>query len=235
MSRMDIPASEARSSVYRLLASLFARELSEENIHGFLRGNAGQLLNALETVPECDAIIRHLKTFFSNITDTEQAGLDLAESYAWNFHGAGGPHSTPLYASVYLSKSKATHQETEQELRGLLHAQKLTSKISEQEPYDHLSVILEFVAWLDEMEGGVRLRQSAQKLRQEVIEKYLLSWLPVFTSRCSNADRLGFYSGLAKATLTYIETDYMQTELLTRPSGEPSTLSPVVSTLVKQV
>jgi len=235
MSQMVKPVSEARSSVYRLLASLFARELSEENIHGFQRGNAGQLLNALETVPECVAIIRHLKTFFSNITDTKQTGMDLAESYAWNFHGAGGPRSSPLYASVYLSKSKATHQETEQALRGLLHEQKLSSTNSEQEPYDHLSVILEFVAWLDEMEGDVRLRDSVQKLRHEVIEKYLLSWLPIFTGRCTNADRLGFYSGLAKATLTFIEADYKQSELLIRPKGEPGTSSPVVSTLVKQV
>jgi len=213
MSRKENPITKARSSVYRLLASLFARELSEENISAFQKGNTRHLLDALETVPECVAIISHLKTHFSDIADPEQAVLDLAESYAWNFHGAGGPHSTPLYASVYLSTSHSTHQETEQELRSLLHGQQLSSMISEQEPYDHLSVILEFVSWLDEFEGDVSQRDSMQKLRVEIIEKYLLSWLPAFTIRCNTADRLGFYSGLAMATLTFVKADFEQTTL----------------------
>jgi len=209
-SETEKPITEARSSAYRLLASLFARELSKENITAFQKGKASQLLDALETVPECAAIVAHLKKHFSNITDTEQAVLDLAESYAWNFHGAGGPHSSPLYASVYLSKSHSTHQEIEQELRSLLHERQLSSKNSEQEPYDHLSVILEFVSWLDESEGDDSRRDSIQKFRQEIIEKYLLSWLPAFTNRCNTAVRFGFYSGLATATLAFVQADLEQ-------------------------
>jgi len=198
------PATEARSSVYRLLAGLFATELTEENIVGFQNGNGSQLLNALEKTETFDLYARRLKVYFSKITDPGQAALDLAESYAWNFHGVGGPNSAPLYASVYLSKSGATHQEVERELHKIICEQGLSLENPDREPYDHLSVILEFVAWLDEREEGVQL----QEIRKYVIERYLLSWLPAFVSQCKHADKLEFYSGLAVVTLAYVEADF---------------------------
>ncbi len=210
MSQLENPAPEARSSMYRLLASLFARELTEENIAGFQGGNASQLLDALEKVPGYAPIISHLKLYFSNMTDTQQAALDLAESYAWNFHGVGGPHSAPLYASVYLSRNKATHQEIERELHSIIREQGLTSENSGKESYDHLSVILEFVSWLDEKEESVQQRDVIQKFRKEIIKKYLLSWLPAFSAQCNHADRLGFYSGLATTALAFVEADNRQ-------------------------
>jgi len=79
---------------------------------------------------------------------------------------------------------------------------------SDKEPYDHLSVILEFVAWLDEKEESVQRQAFTQELRREIIEKYLLSWLPDFARRCKQADRLGFYSGLATETLAFVVADF---------------------------
>lgn len=211
MHKSERQATGARSSVYRLLAGLFARELTEENIVGFREGNGSQLLDALEKVEAYAPIAGRLKVYFEKIADPGQAALDLAESYAWNFHGVGGPHAAPLYASVYLSKNSATHQEVERELRKIIFGQGLSSENSDKEPYDHLSVILEFIAWLDEKEESIQKRAFTQKTRKKIIEKYLLSWLPAFVSRCKHADRLGFYSGLAAVTLVFVEADYMQT------------------------
>jgi TorA-specific chaperone len=200
------PDSLARSSMYRLLAGLFAKELTEENIVGFQKGDGSQLLDALTTVQAYAPAVSRLKVYFATITDPQQSALDLAESYAWNFHGVGGPHATPLYASVYLSKSGATHQEVEGELRKIINEQGLSSEISDQEPYDHLSVILEFVAWMDEKQKHTQQR----KYQEDFIEKYLLSWLPAFASKCNQADRLGFYSALSTVTLAFVEADLAQ-------------------------
>ena len=207
------PASiAARSSVYRLLAGLFARELTEENIVGFQQGNGCRLLDALEKVEEYATIAHRLKGYFDSVADPGQAALDLAESYAWNFHGVGGPHAAPLYASVYLSKNSVTHQEVERELGRIIFGQGLSSENSDKEPYDHLSVILEFIAWLDETEESTQQQALTQKTRKKIIEKYLLSWLPAFVIRCKQTDRLGFYSGLAAVTLEFVEADHMQME-----------------------
>lgn len=200
--------TQARSSMYRLLASFFARELTQENIVGFQNGNGSHLLNALIEVETYAPFTTYLKTFFSEITEPQQAALDLAESYAWNFHGVGGPSAAPLYASVYLSKSGATHQEVERELSRIIRGQGLSSENPEREAYDHLSVILEFVAWLDEKEEGTQQTILTQKLRTEIIDKYLLSWLPAFVSRCTDADQPGFYSDLAVAALAFTQGDF---------------------------
>ena len=166
------------------------------------------LLNALIEVGTYAPFTTYLKTFFSQITDPQQAALDLAESYAWNFHGVGGPHAAPLYASVYLSERGVTHQQVERELRKTLNGHGLCLENSDKEPFDHLSVILEFVAWLDEQGAKVQ----AQEMQQKFIKKYLLSWLPAFVSRCNRADRFGFYSALAVVTLAFVETDFRQFE-----------------------
>lgn len=211
MHKSEKQAAGARSSVYRLLAGLFARELTEENIVGFQVGNGSELLDALEKVEPYAPIARYLKVYFAKVADPGQAALDLAESYAWNFHGVGGPHAAPLYASMYLSKNSVTHQEVERELRKIIFGQGLSSENADREPYDHLSVILEFIAWLDETEDSVQQRAFTQKTRKKIIEKYLLSWLPAFVTRCNHADRHGFYSGLAAVALAFVEADYKQT------------------------
>ena len=202
------PDVEARSSVYRLLAGLFARELTAENIVGFKQGNGSQLLDALESEVMYSTLASNLKMQFSKMADPRQAALDLAESYAWNFHGAGGPHAAPLYASVYLSESGSTHQEVERELCKIICEYGLTSADFDNEPYDHLSVILEFIAWLDDREEHLQ----QQEFRREIIEKYLLSWLPDFVNQCHHADKPGFYSDLATVTLGLVKADFAHYE-----------------------
>jgi TorA-specific chaperone len=194
--------------MYRLLASFFARELTQENIVGFQNGNGSHLLDALLEVDTYAPFTTYLKTFFSQITDPQQAALDLAESYAWNFHGVGGPSAAPLYASVYLSKSGATHQQAERELGSIIRRQGLSSENPDMEAYDHLSVILEFIAWLDEKEESIQQETLTQQLRTDIIDKYLLSWLPAFVSQCTDADQPGFYSDLAVAALAFTQADF---------------------------
>ena len=167
-------------------------------------------MDALEEVPVYSPFIRRLKKYFAKIENLQDATLDLAASYAWSFHGVGGSNASPLYASVYLSKNASTHQETERQLGNIIRAQGLSSESIDNEAYDHLSVILEFVAWLDEKEGSVQQRSFTQKTRIEIIETYLLTWLPTFVSRCKRGDMPGFYSGLASAVLTFAEADLDQ-------------------------
>ena len=193
--------------MYRLLASLFARELSAQALVGFQSGKASELLHALATVQDYAPLISRLQKQFSGMgSDPDQASLDLAASYAWCFHGVGGPHAAPLYASVYLSDSGSTHQAVEGELRQAIHQQGLRSENPNKEPYDHLSVILEFVARLDEQDEADRLQQT----RRQIIEKYLLTWLPAFISRCQHADPSGFYAELAQMTREFVAADFAQ-------------------------
>ena len=110
---------------------------------------------------------------------------------------------------MYLSKSGATHQEAERELGSIIRRQGLSSENPDREAYDHLSVILEFIAWLDEKEESTQQETLTQQLRTDIIDKYLLSWLPAFVSQCTAADQPGFYSDLAVATLAFTQADFV--------------------------
>jgi TorA-specific chaperone len=203
-------APTTRSCMYRLLASLYARELTQENILGFKQGPGLKLLETLGTEDIYAQVTTFLKNYFTKIEDPKQAGLDLAESYAWNFHGVGGPHASPLYASVYINEKGTTHQKIEQELHKILLAHGLSSLNYESEPCDHLGIILEFVSYLDEQNLSDQQREVFQETGKLIVEKYLLTWLPKFVAQCKEGDRFGFYSALAQETLSLVEADFKQ-------------------------
>jgi len=197
-----------RGIMYRLLASLYARELTEENIIGFKEGPGCKLLDTLKEIETYAPVAILLKKYFVKLTDPKKAALDLAESYAWNFHGVGGPHAAPLYASVYVNEKGSTHQKIERELHKILMEHGLSSVNYEKEPCDHISVILEFISWLDEQNGSDQQKEIWQKTQKSIIENYLLNWLPQFVARCKQGDRVGFYSALAEETLALVKIDF---------------------------
>ncbi len=199
-----------RSYMYGLLANFFARELTPENIESIRSGNSVELMDSLEQIESYALIIGRLKKYFAGITDTKQAALDLAESYAWLFHGVAGPDAAPPTASVYLSQNGNIFQEPEADLFELLQKYGLSSKNYAHEPCDHLSVILEFVSWLNEQAETARDQGPWRQEQKRIIEKYLLSWLPEFTARCKQGDKLGFYADLAEDTLAFIAEDARQ-------------------------
>jgi TorA specific chaperone len=199
-----------RSYMYRLLSNIYAGELTTENIESIRSGDTAKLMNALEEIEPYAAIIIRLKEYFAGITDFKQAALDLAESYAWLFHGVAGPHAASLTASVYLSQNGNILQEPEADFFKLLQTYGLSSKNYANEPCDHLSVILEFVSWLNEQAEAAEDSGSWREEQKFVIDNYLLSWLPDFAAQCKQGDRLGFYAGLAEDTLAFVTEDARQ-------------------------
>ena len=199
-----------RGHMYRLFSGFFAKELTRENLESLQNGAGAGLLDALEQIPSYSSIISRLKRCVAAIEDLPQAALDLAESYAWLFHGVAGPHSANLTASVYLSKNGNLLQEPEAELHRLLQRHGLSTKNYAHEPCDHLAVILEFVAWLNEQAQAADNPVPWQETQQLVIEKYLLGWLPDFAAKCRQGDQLGFYADLAEDTLAFVSEDAEQ-------------------------
>jgi TorA-specific chaperone len=199
-----------RSYIYRLLSNFFAKELTTENIESIKSGDTARLMDALKEIEPYSTIINSLKEYFIKITDAKQAYFDLAESYAWLFHGVAGPQAAPLTASVYLSQNGNIRQEPEAELFKLMQSYGLSYKNYAKEPCDHLSVILEFVSWLNEQAETAEDPAPWTEEQKLVIEKYLLSWLPDFAARCRQGDRLGFYAALAENTLEFVTEDARQ-------------------------
>lgn len=207
---MNVSGHTPRSYMYRLLSNFYARELTPENIESIQNGHTAGLMDALKEIKSYASILLRLKACFAGITDRNQAALDLAESYAWLFHGVAGPNAAPLTASVYLSPTGNIFQEPEAAFYKLLQKYHLSSKNYANEPCDHLSVILEFVSWLDEQAQAADDSGPWLKEQKIAIETYLLSWLPDFAAQCRQGDRLGFYADLAQDTLAFVTEDALQ-------------------------
>lgn len=207
---MDASGISSRSCMYRLLSSLFARELTGADIESIQSGGMAELMNALEAIDSCALLIRGLKNYFVDLTDVKKAALDFAESYAWLFHGVAGPDAVPLTASVYLGPDGKLCQQTEVDFFKLLGKYGLCPKSYAHEPCDHLSVILEFVSWLDDQALSNEDSEPWLAEQQTVIETYLLSWLPDFAARCKRSDSHGFYAWLAEETLEFVADDVRQ-------------------------
>ena len=205
---MNDPLRAPRSYMYRLLSNFFAGELTVENIESIHRGDTAGLMDALEEIESYAPIISRVKEYFIHVEDSQQAALDLAESYAWLFHGVAGPQAASLTASVYLSQNGNIRQEPEADFHNLLHKYGLSYTNYENEPCDHLSVILEFVSWLNEQAEAAHDPGPWKEAQKLVIEKYLLSWLPDFSAQCARGDGLGFYACLAETTLAFVTEDF---------------------------
>ena len=199
-----------RNYMYRLLSNFFARELTVENIESIRDGETARLMNALKETVSYAPFIQHLEAYFVKNTDAAQVSLDLAESYAWLFHGVASPLDAPLTASVYLSQNGVTFQEPEMALHERMHHYGISYVKDANEPCDHLSVILEFVSWLGEKAEIAGERDVYMEEQKQIIEKYLLSWLPDFAARCKKGDILGFYASLAQDTLDFVIEDSRQ-------------------------
>lgn len=204
----------ARSSIYRLLANLFARELTADGIFDLQYGPTREVLDRLGQADGCPRVVVRLAAYFTGQLDQHQTVLGLAEAYAWLFHGVAGPHGAPPYASVYLSPRGQTHQQPEAEINALLRAHGLSFGNYAHEPCDHLAVILEFIAWLSEQDDGGEDAGALIQKQREVLEHYLLSWLPDFVDRCKQGDRQGFYAALAQDCLDFVRADHQQLRAL---------------------
>ena len=198
----------ARSFLYRLLASLYKKELTADNILDFQNGQVREILDSLASTDDCPLIVKYLIDYFSMLKDPSNDELDLAEAYSWLYNGVGGPNATPPYASVYLGKKGTTHQAAESEIQVLLQAQSLQFQNQAHEPCDHLSIILELVSWLSDKAEREQSDDASPSEQIKIIERYLLSWLPKFTAECRKSDKHGFYAGLTRGTLGFINADY---------------------------
>lgn len=203
----DNAVNQGRAMVYRLLSSLFAKEVDHSLLHELTSEQAltfwSQLASQTEFKADVDTLVEVLIQLKS-----DRDLLELAADYCGLFL-VGTKHSASPYASLYLENSGTgkgneplLFGEQHQMMVNFLKMSKLQVQTSFPEPADHLAVILAYVAYL--CDSGKGFETDAVQL--EFIESNL-SWLGNFTAKVTTCDTGKFYNVLARLTQHWVVED----------------------------
>ncbi|WP_434926988.1 molecular chaperone TorD [Shewanella sp. HL-SH2] len=196
------PMNQGRAMVYRLLSSLFAKELDHQLLHELTSSQAQAFFAQLASDPLLAQDIASLNSVL-NTLHTDRALLELAADYCGLFL-VGTKHSVSPYASLYLGDNDTGDEvllfgEQHQQMKTFLQQSQLAVQSEFPEPADHIAVILAYVAH--------QACCSDDKTQQAFIGQYLNAWLPQFTDKVMTVDSGNFYAALARLTQAWVASD----------------------------
>jgi TorA-specific chaperone len=207
LSVYDTAMNQGRSMVYKLLSSLFAKELDQQLLQELTASQAQAFFTQLASDPLFSQDIETINSMLNstlNSVNTDHALLELAADYCGLFL-VGTKHSASPYASLYLNDAHAVKDdvllfgEQHQQMQTYLQQSQLAVQSEFPEPADHIAVILAYVAH--------QACASDDNTQLSFISQYLHAWLPRFVDKLTSVDTGKFYSAIAHLTLAWVESD----------------------------
>jgi uncharacterized protein HI_1044 len=120
---------------------------------------------------------------------------DLTEEYQNLFIGPN-ELQTPPWGSVYLDPECVIFGHSLLALRDFLKRHQIAFQSQQDEPEDHIGLMLMLAAYLAE---------NRPHLLAEFLSQHLLTWAPHFLSQLANVENHPFYQGLAQLTLITLD------------------------------
>lgn len=218
-----ISVNEARQALYRTLASLYFRELTQEQIDAI--ANQGLIASGEadgELAEGLDDIARFLRRCNTGTRET------LAADFAACLLGAGAQgDDVPLpYESIFTSQNGLLMQEASDEVFTAFKHDAVRVKEGLDVPSDHLSFILEYMAVLCERmsaalaAGEVDAARTAFDTQRSFYTAHLASWVFRFLDHFQAGASTRFYRGVAKITRSFLNDDCTCMEELACAFGE---------------
>lgn len=142
------------------------------------------------------------------ITALIKQGLkqDLTEQYQTLFIGPNELVAPP-WGSVYLDPECVIFGNSLLALRDFLKRHQIAFQAQQDEPEDHIGLMLMLAAYLAE---------TRSHLLVEFLSQHLLTWAPHFLTKLANVENHPFYQGLAQLTLITLD-DWKQKLSLSVP------------------
>ncbi|QDR79327.1 TorD/DmsD family molecular chaperone [Sporomusa termitida] len=129
-----------------------------------------------------------------------------------------GHLAAPPWESVYRSRERLIFGEQTLAVRAFYRSFGLESKKRHSEPDDHISLELEFMAWLCKQAAKPDI--STEKLnlymsgQTRFLSGHILAWAPALCDDISKAAASNFFRGLALLTKQWLKTDAAELRLL---------------------
>ncbi len=207
-------ANRQRAQLYGWFASLYAAEVSEVALEGYI-GDGYQPLYAGLSDLGLGAGAARLQAAIEALRTLPLARLELAADFAQLFLLDAKTGALP-YASVYEDEGKGSvlYGAAEERMRSFLAESGLAIQADFREPADHLAVYLALVAKLAEQdaEQGIDSIDFATAAFEQLsfLQAGLLGWLEAFVQRCQQArPRFDFYPALATLLHGFVREDVL--------------------------
>lgn len=204
-------ANEARATLYRWFAEIFARELNRQNLTQLMQHypNLHQAFSELGLQTQSEQLQKALNNL-KVIPESDRA-LELAADFAHMFL-LSGVESAPPYASYYLEADQMLYGKPAQQMSRFLAEHELDLHPDFREPKDHISIYLQVMTlWIqygDQDDGGLEASRKVAGEQSEFLQQALLNWLPKFNERCQKIRvKTDVYPALTELLLSFIKVD----------------------------
>ncbi|WP_276915668.1 TorD/DmsD family molecular chaperone [Parvibacter caecicola] len=215
MDANEIEVARGRAQAYRMLASVFFKELDEGQIASLREAElpSGQSAAMAEAAAE---IRRAIRLAPPNVLSL------LRIDYARIFLAAGvyeGDTAVP-YESVFTSEDGLMMQEARDDVLEYYRAEGLEIEASLQTPEDHIAFELEFLALLcDRMAAALEANDGAEAVRlasvqREFAKSHVLNWAGALAKRVDNYAEEAFYPAFIRYAIAFVEDDVASLEEL---------------------
>lgn len=204
-------SARARASIYRMLASLYRKELDAQEIAGL----AEALRDGIPAVdnPVMAQGYRDIAAYLNG--DTAAMRLDLAVDFACAILAAGSydeRRATP-YESVFTSESGLLMQEARDDVYRLMCEAHLGVREELREPEDHLGFECEFMAKLADRQADALERRDLEeaaatlRVQTQMHANHLLNWIDDYCDCLEKVAKTVFYRGVAKLTRGFVHDE----------------------------
>ncbi|KGY12860.1 molecular chaperone TorD [Vibrio tubiashii] len=201
--------NEKRAEIYWWLSSLYANELTEENLQQYQSEQIRSFLSGLGENAELKPAIERVIDALNRLMDREDAQLELAADFCELFLKSDRDSALP-YASMYIGESGLLNDKPAKEMEELMKQHGVAVDAKLNEPTDHIAIELDLLGNLivrsNELEQERHLEEAFAE-QEKFIRQYILSWTPQFAQKCQKLDNFGFYSAIASLTVAFLELD----------------------------
>ena len=201
--------NEQRAEIYWWLSSLFAKELTQQELDKYHSVEIRSFLSGLGENPSLEAPINSLIDGLNRLQTREDAQLELSADFCDLFLKSD-KHGALPYASMYIGESGLLNDKPANDMAELLKKHNVAVSEGLNEPADHLAIELDFLGNLiirsNELESEAHINNALLE-QADYLNQHLMTWLPQFEKKCQEYDEFGFYAAVATLLIAFCQLD----------------------------
>ncbi|MGF1766315.1 molecular chaperone TorD [Enterovibrio makurazakiensis] len=208
--------NEQRAEFYWWMSSLFANELTQEDLINYQGSSMDSYYSALAMTDELKAPIAGFRSALAALKLREDAQLELAADFCGLFLSTPKTGALP-YASMYIGETGLLNDKPAQEMGQWMEKYGIAQRKDFNEPFDHLAVVLDFMGNLVILTNKETEEDKQEALMQEqqvFLETMVTTWLGSFQKSLEQFDGFGFYkaSGVLLNAFVALDLSFLKGE-----------------------